>query len=70
VFHHENPRDTGREAIEAGLLAIALDQVFKRSFGRERFIVRRHGDEKAGVLSKADLEIVPIRNGLAARLRM
>jgi hypothetical protein len=152
LFHHENLRDTGREAIEAGLLAFLLDQfVLKRAFGRERiadsggrtvfvpgsshdsfpsghtteafavasviasrskgwpipviayaaaalvamdrmisrdhfasdvvagaflgttvgrFLVRRHGDEKAGVLSKADLEIVPIRHGLAARLRM
>jgi PAP2 superfamily len=151
VFHHENLRDTGREAIEAGLLAIAVDQVLKRAFGRERiadsggrtvfvpgsshdsfpsghtteafavasviatrskgweipviayaaaalvamdrintrdhfasdvvagaflgttvgrFLVKRHGDEKAGVLSKADFEIVPIRNGLAARLKM
>ena len=151
VFHHENLRDTGREAIEVGLLAIAVDQVLKRAFGRERiedsggrtvfvpgsshdsfpsghtteafavasviatrskgweipviayaaaalvamdrintrdhfssdvvagaflgttvgrFLVKRHGDEKAGVLSKADFEIVPIRNGLAARLRM
>jgi membrane-associated phospholipid phosphatase len=151
AFGHENLRDTGREAFEAGLLAIAVDQVLKRAFGRERiadsggrtvlvpgsshdsfpsghtteafavasviaarskgweipviayaaatlvgldrintrdhfasdvvagaflgttvgrFIVRRHGDEKAGVLSKADLEIVPIRHGLAARIRM
>jgi hypothetical protein len=151
LFQHENLRDTGREAIEAGLLAIALDQILKRGFGRERivdsggrtvfvpgsshdsfpsghtteafavasviatrskgweipviayaaaalvgmdrintrdhfasdvvagaflgttvgrFIVHRHGDEKAGVLSKADFEIIPISHGLAARLRM
>ena len=151
VFHHENLRDTGREAIEAGLLAIAIDQVMKRAFGRERiadsggrtvfvpgsshdsfpsghtteafavasviatrskgweipviayaaaalvamdrintrdhfasdvvagaflgttigrFIVKHHGDEKAGVLSKAEFEIIPIRHGLAARLKM
>jgi membrane-associated phospholipid phosphatase len=152
LFHHENLRDTGREAIEAGLLAFLLDQfVLKRAFGRERiadsggrtvfvpgsshdsfpsghtteafavasviatrskgweipviayaaaalvgmdrintrdhfasdvvagaflgttigrFLVKRHGDEKAGVFSKADLEIIPIRHGLAARLRM
>lgn len=151
VFHHENLRDTGREAIEAGLLAIAVDQVLKRTFGRERiadsggrtvfvpgsshdsfpsghtteafavasviatrskgweipvlaygaaalvamdrintrdhfasdvvagaflgttvgrFLVKRHGAEKAGVLSKADLEIIPIHNGLAARIKM
>jgi PAP2 superfamily len=152
LLHHENLRDTGREAIEAGVLAFVLDQfVLKRAFGRERivdsggrtvfvpgsshdsfpsghtteafavasviatrskgweipviayaaaalvgmdrintrdhfasdvvagaflgttvgrFLVRRHGDEKAGVLSKADLEIIPIRHGLAARLRM
>lgn len=151
AFGHENLRDTGREAFEAGLLAIAVDQVLKRAFGRERiedsggrtvfvpgsshdsfpsghtteafavasviaarskgwpipviayaaatlvamdrintrdhftsdvvagaflgttigrFIVRRHGDEKAGVLSKAEFEIIPIRHGLAARLRM
>jgi hypothetical protein len=151
AFSHENLRDTGREAFEAGLLAIAVDQVLKRAFGRERiedsggrtvfvpgsshdsfpsghtteafavasviatrskgwpipviayaaatlvaldrintrdhftsdvvagaflgttvgrFLVRRHGDEKAGVLSKAEFEIIPIRHGLAARLRM
>ena len=154
LFHHENLRDTGREAIEAGFLAFVLDQfVLKRAFGRERiedsggrtvfvpgsnhdsfpsghtteafavasviatrskgwpipviayaaaalvamdrintrdhfasdvvagaflgtaigrFIVRRHGEEKAGVLSKASasLEIVPIRHGLAARISM
>jgi hypothetical protein len=151
VFHHENLRDTGREAIEAGLLALAVDQVLKRAFGRERiedsggrtvfvpgsshdsfpsghtteafavasviatrskgwpipviayaaaalvamdrintrdhfasdvvagaflgttigrFLVKRHGDEKAGVLSKAEFEIIPIRHGLAARLKM
>lgn len=33
-----------------------------------RFLVKRHNDE-AGVLSKANLEVVPIRRGLAARLR-
>jgi membrane-associated phospholipid phosphatase len=151
VFHHENLRDTGREALEAGLLALAVDQVLKRTFGRERigdsngrtvfvpfsshdsfpsghatqafavasviatrskgwpipviayaaaalvamdrintrdhftsdvvagaflgtaigrFLVKRHGDEKAGVLSKAEFEIIPIRHGLAARIRM
>ena len=151
AFDHENLRDTGREAIEAGVLAIAVDQVLKRAFGRERiqdshgrtvfvpgsshdsfpsghtteafavasviatrskgwpipviayaaaalvamdrintrdhfasdvvagaflgttvgrFLVKRHGDEKAGVLSKAEFEIVPIRHGLAARLKM
>jgi hypothetical protein len=150
VLHHENLRDTGREAIEAGILAHILDQYFfKRAFGRERpadsngrtvfvpgsnhdsfpsghtteafavasviatrskgwpipviayaaatlvamdrvnnrdhfasdvvagaflgtavgrFLVRRHGDEKSGVLSRAEFEVVPIRNGLAARL--
>jgi membrane-associated phospholipid phosphatase len=150
LLHHENLRDTGREAIEAGILAHILDRYFfKRAFGRERpadsngrtvfvpgsnhdsfpsghateafavasviatrskgwpipviayaaatlvamdrvnnrdhfasdvvagaflgtavgrFLVRRHGEEKSGVLSKADLEVVPIRNGLAARL--
>lgn len=152
LFHHENLRDTGREAIEAGVLAFLLDQfVLKRAFGRERiadsggrtvfvpgsshdsfpsghtteafavasviatrskgwpipviayaaatlvamdrintrdhfasdvvagaflgttigrFIVKRHGEEKAGVLSKASFEVIPIRNGLAARIRM
>ncbi len=35
-----------------------------------RFLVKRHGDEKAGVLSKAEFEIIPIRHGLAARLKM
>lgn len=150
VFHNENLRDTGREAIEAGILAHILDQYFfKRAFGRERpadsngrtvfvpgsnhdsfpsghateafavasviaarsrgwpipviayaaaalvamdrvnnrdhfasdvvagaflgtavgrFLVRRHGEEKSGVLSKAEFEVVPIRNGLAARV--
>ena len=150
LFHHENLRDTGREAIEAGFLAFLLDQfVLKRAFGRERiedsggrtvfvpgsshdsfpsghtteafavasviatrskgwpipvlayaaaalvamdrintrdhfasdvvagaflgtavgrFLVRRHGEEKAGVLSKASLDIVPIPHGLAARI--
>jgi len=151
AFDHENLRDTGREAFEAGLLAVAVDQVLKRAFGRERiedshgrtvfvpgsshdsfpsghtteafavasviatrskgwpipviayaaaalvamdrintrdhfasdvvagaflgttigrFLVKRHGDEKAGVLSKAEFEIIPIRHGLAARLKM
>ena len=151
AFHHENLRDTGREAIEAGVLAIAVDQVLKRAFGRERiqdshgrtvfvpgsshdsfpsghtteafavasviatrskgwpipviayaaaalvamdrintrdhfasdvvagaflgttigrFLVKRHGDEKAGVLSKVEFEIIPLRHGLAARIRM
>jgi membrane-associated phospholipid phosphatase len=151
IFHHENMRDTGREALEAGLFAHILDNyVLKRAFGRERpfesdgrtvfvpfsshdsfpsghateafavasvvaarsrgwpipvlaytaativamdrvnsrvhftsdvvagafigtaigrFLVKRHNDEKAGVLSKADLEVVPIRRGVAARLR-
>jgi len=151
IFNHENMRDTGREALEAGLFAHILDNyVLKRAFGRERpfesdgrtvfvpfsshdsfpsghateafavasvvaarskgwpisvlaytaatvvaidrvnsrvhftsdvvagafigtaigrFLVKRHNDEKAGVLSKADLEVVPIRRGLAARLR-
>jgi len=151
LFNHENMRDTGREALEAGLFAHLLNSyVLKRAFGRERpyesdgrtvfvpgsshdsfpsghateafavasvvaarskgwpipllaytaativaldrinsrvhftsdvvagafvgtaigrFLVKRHFDEKAGVLSKADLEIVPIRSGLAARLR-
>ena len=150
IFNHENLRDTGREAIEAGLMAYVLHSVLNRGFGRERpyesngqtvfvigsshdsfpsghateafavasvvatrskgweipalaygaativamdrvnghvhfasdvvagailgtavgrFIVRKHLDEKAGVLSKADLDIVPIRNGLAAKLR-
>ena len=35
-----------------------------------RFLVKRHGDEKAGVLSKAEFDIIPIRHGLAARIRM
>ena len=35
-----------------------------------RFLVRRHGEEKAGVLSKASLDIVPIPHGLAARISM
>ncbi len=151
IFNHENMRDTGREALEAGLFGHILDNyVLKRAFGRERpfesdgrtvfvpfsshdsfpsghateafavasvvaarskgwpisvlaytaatvvaidrvntrvhftsdvvagafigtaigrFLVKRHNDEKAGVLSKPDLEVVPIRRGLAARLR-
>jgi len=151
IFHHENMRDTGREALEAGLFAHVLNNYgLKRAFGRERpfesdgrtvfvpfsshdsfpsghateafavasvvaarskgwpipvlaytaativaidrvnsrvhftsdvvagafigtaigrFLVKRHNDEKAGVLSKANLEVVPIRRGLAARLR-
>jgi hypothetical protein len=34
-----------------------------------RFLVKRHNDEKAGVLSKTHLDVVPIRRGVAARLR-
>jgi hypothetical protein len=44
-------------------------QGFAPGVAHGRFLVKRHNDEKAGVLSKADLEVVPIRRGLAARLR-
>lgn len=37
LFNHENLRDTGREAIESGILATLLDKyLIKRAFGRER----------------------------------
>lgn len=37
IFKHENLRETGRDAIEAGLIAHVLDKYFiKRAFGRER----------------------------------
>ena len=37
IFNHENLRETGRDAIEAGLLAYVLDTyVIKRAVGRER----------------------------------
>ena len=37
IFNHENLRETGRDAIEAGLLAYVLDTyVLKRAVGRER----------------------------------
>jgi membrane-associated phospholipid phosphatase len=37
LFNHENLRDTGREAIESGILATLLDKyVVKRAFGRKR----------------------------------
>jgi len=150
VFNHENMRESGRDAIEAGVLAYVLDTlVIKRAVGRERpiesngrtvfvpgsshdsfpsghateafavasvisarskswiipviaysaativaidrvntrdhfasdvlagaflgsavghFIVNRHGEKEKGVLSKADLQLIPIRHGLAARL--
>lgn len=150
LLNHENMRETGRDAVEAGLLAYVLDTaIFKRAFGRKRpedsdgktvfvpgssndsfpsghateafavasviaarskswiipviaygaativaidrvnnrahfasdvvagaflgsavghFLVHRHGEEEKGVLSKATLEIVPIRHGLAAQI--
>jgi PAP2 superfamily len=150
VFNHENMRESGRDAIEAGVLAYVVDTlVIKRAVGRERpfesngrtvfvpgsshdsfpsghateafavasvisarskswiipviaysaativaidrvntrdhfasdvlagaflgsavghFIVNRHGEKEKGVLSKADLQLVPIRHGLAARI--
>ncbi len=150
LFNHENMRESGRDAIEAGVLAYVLDTlVIKRAVGRERpsesngrtvfvpgsshdsfpsghateafavasvisarskswiipviaysaativaidrvntrdhfasdvlagaflgsavghFIVNRNGEKEKGVLSKADLQLVPIRHGLAARL--
>jgi hypothetical protein len=151
LFNHENMRESGRDAIEAGVLAYVLDTlVIKRAVGRERpiesngrtvfvpgsshdsfpsghsteafavasvisarskswiipviaysaativaidrvntrdhfasdvlagaflgsavghFIVNRHGEKEKGVLSKADLQLIPIRHGLAARIR-
>jgi membrane-associated phospholipid phosphatase len=37
LLNHENMRDTGREALEAGILATILDKyIIKRAFGRER----------------------------------
>ena len=37
LLNHENMRDTGREALEAGIIATILDKyVLKRAFGRER----------------------------------
>jgi membrane-associated phospholipid phosphatase len=150
IFNHENMRETGREALEAGIVAAVLDGlVLKRIVGRERpaasngrtvfvpgssndsfpsghateafaiasvisarskswpipvvayglativamdrintrnhyasdvvagaligssighFIVNRHGEQGKGVLSKASYDIVPIRNGLAAKM--
>jgi len=150
LFNHENMRESGRDAIEAGVLAYVVDTlVIKRAVGRERpfesngrtvfvpgsshdsfpsghateafavasvisarskswiipviaysaativaidrvntrdhfasdvlagaflgsavghFIVNRHGEKEKGVLSKADLQLVPIRHGLAARI--
>jgi membrane-associated phospholipid phosphatase len=150
LFNHENMRETGREALEAGLVALVLDgAILKRIVGRERpavsngrtvfvpgssndsfpsghateafaiasvisarskswpipvvayglativamdrintrnhyasdvvagaligssighFIVNRHGEQEKGVLSKASIDIVPIRHGLAARI--
>lgn len=149
LFNHENMRESGRDAIEAGVLAYVLDTLVKRAVGRERpsesngrtvfvpgsrhdsfpsghateafavasvisarskswiipviaysaativaidrvntrdhfasdvlagaflgsavghFIVNRHGEKEKGVLSKAHLQVVPIRHGLAARI--
>lgn len=150
LLNHRNMRETGRDAVEAGVLAYVLDTgVLKRLFGRERpresdgrtvfvpgskhdsfpsghtteafavasviaarskswpipviayslaslvafdrintrdhfasdvvagaflgtavghFLVHRHGEQEKGVLSKATLEIVPIRHGLAAQI--
>ena len=149
LFNHENIRESGRDAIEAGVLAYVLDTLVKRAVGRERpsesngrtvfvpgsrhdsfpsghateafavasvisarskswiipviaysaativaidrvntrdhfasdvlagaflgsavghFIVNRHGEKEKGVLSKAHLQVVPIRHGLAARI--
>ena len=150
LLNHENMRETGRDAVEAGILAYVLNTgVLKRLFGRERpsesdgrtvfvpgskhdsfpsghtteafavasviaarskswpipviayglatvvafdrintrdhfasdvvagaflgtavghFLVHRHGEQEKGVLSKATLEIVPIRHGLAAQI--
>lgn len=150
LLDHENMRETGRDAVEAGILAYVLQTgVLKFVFGRERprdsggktvfkpgssndsfpsghateafavasviaarskswpipviayglasvvafdrlnthdhfasdvvagafvgsavghFLVHRHGEEEKGVLSKATLEIIPIRNGLAAQI--
>jgi hypothetical protein len=149
LFNHENMRESGRDAIEAGVLAYVLDTLVKRAVGRERpsesngrtvfvpgsrhdsfpsghateafavasvisarskswiipviaysaativaidrvntrdhfasdvlagaflgsavghFIVNRHGEKEKGVLSKAHLQLVPIRHGLAARI--
>jgi hypothetical protein len=150
LLNHENMRETGRDALEAGILAYVLDTgVLKRVFGRKRpqesdgrtvfvpgskndsfpsghtteafavasviaarskswpipviayglatvvafdrintrdhfasdvvagaflgsavghFLVHRHGEQEKGVLSKASLEIVPIRHGLAAQI--
>jgi hypothetical protein len=150
LFNHENMRESGRDAIEAGVLAYVFDTlVIKRAVGRERpfesngrtvfvpgsshdsfpsghateafavasvvsarskswiipviaysaativaidrvntrdhfasdvlagaflgsavghFIVNRHGEKEKGVLSKANLQLVPIRHRLAARL--
>lgn len=37
LLNHEDMRDTGREALEAGILATILDKyIIKRAFGRER----------------------------------
>lgn len=37
LLNHENMRDTGRESLEAGLLAAVLDKyIIKRAFGRKR----------------------------------
>jgi membrane-associated phospholipid phosphatase len=150
IFNHENMRDTGREALEAGIIAFVLDgAILKRVVGRERpavsngrtvfvpgssndsfpsghateafaiasvisarskswpipvvayglativamdrintrnhyasdvvagaligssighFIVNRHGEQGKGVLSNASFDIVPIRNGLGAKI--
>jgi PAP2 superfamily len=150
LLNHENMRETGRDAVEAGVLAYVLNTgLLKRLFGRERprdsggrtvfvpgsshdsfpsghtteafavasviaarskswpipviayslaslvafdrintrdhfasdvvagaflgtavghFLVHRHGEQEKGVLSKATLEIVPIRHGLAAQI--
>lgn len=150
LLNHQNMRETGRDAVEAGVIAYVIDAgLLKHLFGRERpqesdgrtvfvpfsshdsfpsghtteafavasviaarskswpipviayslatlvaldrmntrdhfasdvvagaflgtaighFIVHRHGEEEKGVLSKATLEIVPIRHGLAARI--
>ena len=150
IFNHENMRETGREALEAGIVAAVFDGlILKRIVGRERpavsngrtvfvpgssndsfpsghateafaiasviasrskswpipvvayglativamdrintrnhyasdvvagaligssighFIVNRHGEQGKGVLSKASYDIVPIRNGLAAKI--
>ncbi|MDQ2977628.1 MAG: phosphatase PAP2 family protein, partial [Acidobacteriota bacterium] len=37
LLNHENMRDTGREALEAGIIATILNKyILKRAFGRER----------------------------------